>query len=58
MHYEPRLKDVTVKAFPPDSGSRSATLLIGGTVTIDMKFRQLSFQIQLDQRSGNKANAS
>lgn len=58
VHYEPRLKDVTVKAFPPISGSRSASLLIGGKVTVDMKFRQLNFQIQLDQRSGDKVNAS
>lgn len=58
VHYEPRLKEVTVKAFPPGSGSPSATLLIGGKVTINMKFRQLNFQIQLDHRSGDQVHAS
>lgn len=55
--YEPRLKDVTIKAFRPTDSGNSATLLIGGTVTVDLKLRQLNFELQLDPRQGNAAKA-
>jgi type VI secretion system protein ImpF len=57
-HYEPRLKDVTVKAFPASGARSSATLLIAGTVTIGLKLRQLNFELQLDQRQGSRAKAA
>lgn len=56
--YEPRLQDVTVKAFPATGARSSATLLIGGTVTIGLKLRQLNFELQLDQRPGAQAKAA
>lgn len=55
--YEPRLKDVTVKAFRSTDSGTSATLLIGGTVTIGLKLRQLNFELQLDPRQGNAPKA-
>jgi len=57
-HYEPRLRDVTVKAFPATRGGGGATLLIGGTVTIDLKLRHLNFELQLDQPPGGGAKAA
>lgn len=57
-HYEPRLKDVTVKAFPAGGGGRAATLLIGGTITVGLKLRQLNFELQLDQRPNGQAKAA
>jgi type VI secretion system protein ImpF len=57
-HYEPRLKDVTVKAFPAVSGGGAATLLIGGTVTVGLKLRQLNFELQLDQRQDSRTKAA
>lgn len=58
VHYEPRLKDVTVKAFPSAHGGGAAALLIGGTVTIGLKLRQLNFELQLDQRQGSRTKAA
>lgn len=49
-HYEPRLKDVHVKAFPATKPGGGALLLISGTVTIDLKLRQLNFELQLAQQ--------
>jgi type VI secretion system protein ImpF len=57
IQYEPRLKDVTVKAFPSAPGGGAAALLIGGTVTIGLKLRQLNFELQLDQRPASRAKA-
>ncbi len=57
-HYEPRLQDVSVKAFPASGARSSATLLIAGTVTIGLKLRQLNFELQLDQRPGAQAKAA
>jgi type VI secretion system protein ImpF len=57
-HYEPRLKDVTVKAFPAGNPGAAATLVIGGTVMIGLKLRQLNFELQLDQRQGNRAKVA
>lgn len=57
IFYEPRLKDVTIKAFRSADSGNSATLLIGGTVTVDLKLRQLNFELQLDPRQGNAAKA-
>ncbi len=57
-HYEPRLKDVNVKAFPATSGGGAATLVIGGTVTIGLKLRQLNFELQLDQRQASHTKAA
>jgi type VI secretion system protein ImpF len=56
--YEPRLKDVTVKVFPGAGPGNSATLVIGGTVKIGMKLRQLNFELQLDQRTGDGTKAA
>ena len=56
--YEPRLKDVTVKVFPGTGPGNSATLVIGGTVKIGMKLRQLNFELQLDQRTGDGTKAA
>ena len=49
-HYETRLKDVSIKALPAIKPGGGALLLISGTVTIDLKFRQLNFQLQLLQQ--------
>lgn len=57
-HYEPRLNDVTVKAFPAASSGAAATLLIGGTVSIGLKLRQLNFELQLDPRQGSRSKAA
>jgi type VI secretion system protein ImpF len=56
--YEPRLKDVTVNVFPAAGPGNNATLVIGGTVKIGMKLRQLNFELQLDQRTGDSAKAA
>lgn len=55
--YEPRLKNVIVKA---NSSATDATtwVAISGAVTIDMKLRSLSFELQLDPRHGGLAKAS
>lgn len=55
--YEPRLKNVVVKAA---SSAMDATtrVAISGMVTIDMKLRPLSFELQLDPRHGGLAKAS
>lgn len=50
VHYEPRLQDVSVKAFPSAAAGGAATLLIHGKVVINMKLRQLNFEISLDQQ--------
>ena len=56
--YEPRLNDVTVKVFPGSGPGDKATLVIGGTVKIGMKLRQLNFELQLDQRTADGARAA
>jgi type VI secretion system protein ImpF len=55
--FEPRMKDVIVKAMPGVSG-RAAKLAISGTVTIHMKPIPLSFELQLDTRHGGLAKAA
>jgi type VI secretion system protein ImpF len=57
-YYEPRLKDVTVKAFPPAHGGGGAALLIAGTVTVGLKLRQLNFELQLDPRQDSRTKAA
>lgn len=57
-YYEPRLKDVTVKAFPADNPGAAASLVIGGTVMIGLKLRQLNFELQLDPRQGSRAKVA
>ena len=55
--FEPRLKNVTVTA--ASSPTNAATYVaITGAVTIDMKLRQLSFDLQLDPRHGGLAKAN
>jgi type VI secretion system protein ImpF len=54
--YEPRLKNVKVKAFASASG-QAAAMLISGEVTIQMKLQPLSFELQLDARHGGLAKA-
>ena len=49
-HYEPRLKDVLVKAFPASRPGGGALLLISGTLMIGLKLRQLNFELQLDSQ--------
>jgi type VI secretion system protein ImpF len=56
--YEPRLKGTTVKVLPAVKAGNGATLMIGGTVNIGMKLRQLNFELQLDQRTGDSAKAA
>jgi type VI secretion system protein ImpF len=58
LFYEPRLNQVTVKAFAPLVVGRPATLLISGSVTIDFKLRQLNFELQLDAQRGGLAKAT
>jgi type VI secretion system protein ImpF len=55
--YEPRLKNVVVRtaASATDATTRVA---ISGAVTIDMKLKPLSFELQLDSRHGGLAKAS
>lgn len=55
--YEPRLKNVVVKAA---SSATDATtrVAISGAVTIGMKLRPLSFELQLDPRHGGLAKAN
>jgi type VI secretion system protein ImpF len=56
--YEPRLKGTTVQVLPSSKPGSGATLMIGGTVKIGMKLRQLNFELQLDQRTGDSAKAA
>jgi len=56
--YEPRLKGTTVQVLPAAKPGSGATLMIGGTVKIGMKLRQLNFELQLDQRTGDSAKAA
>lgn len=55
--YEPRLKNVIVKAESSVADAR-ARVAISGAVTIDMKLRSLSFELQLDPRHGGLAKAN
>lgn len=52
--YEPRLKNVKVKAFSVAAG-QAAAMVISGDVTIQMKLQPLSFELQLDARHGGLA---
>jgi type VI secretion system protein ImpF len=54
--YEPRLKNVKVKAFSVTAG-QAAAMVISGDVTIQMKLQPLSFELQLDARHGGLAKA-
>lgn len=55
--FEPRLKNVRVTT--ASSPTNAATYVaISGAVTIDMKLRQLSFDLQLDPRHGGLAKAN
>lgn len=54
-YYEPRLNNVTVKAFSTSYPKTTTMLVISGTVTIGLKFRQLNFELQLDSQQGNRA---
>jgi type VI secretion system protein ImpF len=55
--FEPRLNNVTVKAIA-SSTDATTYVAISGAVTIDMKLRQLSFELQLDPRHGGLAKAA
>ncbi len=55
--YEPRLKNVVVTAAASATGA-ATQVAIGGAVTIDMKLRPLSFELQLDPRHGGLAKAN
>ena len=46
-HYEPRLKNVSIKAFPSVKAGGGAQLVISGAVAIGLKFRQVNFELQL-----------
>ena len=54
--FEPRLKNVSVRAFPA-AREKAAALVISGEVTIEMKLQPLSFELQLDARHGGLAKA-
>lgn len=55
--YEPRLKNVVVRtaASATDATTR---VVISGAVTIDMKLKPLSFELQLDPRHGGLAKVN
>ena len=55
--YEPRLKNVVVKAASSATDAMTR-VAIGGAVTIDMKLRPLSFELQIDPRHGGLAKAN
>jgi type VI secretion system protein ImpF len=55
--FEPRLKNVIVKAASSPTDAETC-VFISGAVTIDMKLRQLSFELQLDPRHGGLAKAN
>lgn len=57
VFYEPRLRSVAVKAFSAGAG-KAAKIVISGVVTIDLKLRQLNFELQLDPRHGGLAKAT
>lgn len=51
--YEPRLNDVTVQAVTISKPRATVMLLIRGSMTIELKLRQLDFELQLDSQQGN-----
>lgn len=55
--FEPRLRNVVVKAALSPVPA-AAQVFIHGAVTIDMKLRPLSFELQLDPRHGGLAKAN
>ena len=55
--FEPRLKQVVVKAFASEKFAGGVVLIISGVVTIGLMLRQLNFELQLDQRQPNRAGA-
>lgn len=55
--FEPRLRNVVVKAALSPVPA-AAQVAIHGAVTIDMKLRPLSFELQLDPRHGGLAKAT
>jgi type VI secretion system protein ImpF len=55
--FEPRLKNVSVRAFAATK-EKAAAVVISGEVTIEMKLQPLSFELQLDARHGGLAKMS
>ena len=48
--FEPRLKQIEVKAFASQKFAGGVVLIISGVVSIGLMLRQLNFELQLDQR--------
>jgi len=56
--FEPRLKQVVVKAFASVRYAGGVVLIISGVVSIGLLLRQLNFELQLDQRQNTRVGAS
>jgi len=56
--FEPRLKQVEVKAFASSQFAGGVVLLISGVVSIGLMLRQLNFELQLDQRKTARMGAA
>ena len=56
--FEPRLKQVEIKAFASSAFAGGVVLIISGVVTIGLMLRQLNFELQLDQRQTNRVGAT
>ena len=56
-HYEPRLDNVTVRVLTISRPSTKVILVINGTVIIDLMYRQLNFELQIDSQQGNRSKA-
>ena len=56
--FEPRLKQVEVKAFASSQFAGGVVLIISGVVSIGLMLRQLNFELQLDQRKTARMEAA
>ena len=56
--FEPRLKQVEVKAFSSSQFAGGVVLIISGVVTIGLMLRQLNFELQLDQSKTARTGAA
>lgn len=56
--FEPRLKQVEIKAFASSAFAGGVVLIISGVVTIGLMLMQLNFELQLDQRQTNRVGAT
>ncbi len=56
--FEPRLKQVVVKAFASSKFVGGVVLVISGVVSIGLMLRQLNFELQLDPRETRRSGAT